>query len=190
MTALGFSLLFLPAPFFAILCAYLLLNAAYTLRLRQLFLVDVLTIGAGFVLRVLGGSEAIGVPLSSWLAIAVFSLALLLGFAKRNAEICCMEHAESHRKVLAGYDPALLRSLILLFGATALGVYAAYAVIVVPGHFFFMTVPFVLFGLLQFLPLARKGGNPDEILRTPAFVANFILWLLVVLITLYLPGSS
>ena len=62
--ALAISLLTSPAVCLLV-CCYILLNIAYSLWLKHLALLDVMLISCGFILRILGGTEAITVPARS-----------------------------------------------------------------------------------------------------------------------------
>jgi 4-hydroxybenzoate polyprenyltransferase len=176
----------LPIRFAFIILGYFLLNILYSLYLKQLFIIDVLTIGAFFILRVLGGAVAVNVQLSSWLFVATFILALLLGFSKRSSELSSVGNAINHRKVLAQYDAVILRTFVIISATVALIVYLIYAIIVEKNQDFLLTTPFVLYGILLFLSSSlHKGSDPDEIFRDRAFVVNLILWGCVVVTTLY-----
>ncbi|MCX6825863.1 MAG: UbiA family prenyltransferase, partial [candidate division Zixibacteria bacterium] len=86
--------------------SYLILNIFYTLRLKNIVIIDVMTIAAGFVLRALAGAVAIRVEFSGWLLIATFVLALFLGLGKRRHELTLLQaDAIAHRKILANYSP-------------------------------------------------------------------------------------
>jgi len=177
---------FLPITFAFIILGYFLLNILYSLYLKHLFIIDVLTIGAFFILRVLGGAVAVKVQLSSWLFVATFILALLLGFSKRSSELSSMENAINHRKVLVQYDLVILRTFVIISATVALIVYLIYAIIVIKNQDFLLSTPFVLYGILLFLSSSlHKGSDPDDIFKDHAFVANLILWVCVVVTTLY-----
>ena len=62
--ALAFSI---REAFFSVLLAYLLLTAAYSFLLKKVVILDVIIIATGFVLRAVGGTVAIQVPISPWL---------------------------------------------------------------------------------------------------------------------------
>jgi len=64
--------------------AYFLMNLAYSFKLKEIVLLDVFVIAAGFMLRVLGGAYAIGVQVSSWIVLCSMFISLFLGFAKRG----------------------------------------------------------------------------------------------------------
>lgn len=177
---------FLPPSFWAVILGYIILNIAYTHYLKHIFIIDVFVIGFGFILRVLGGAAVVNVMLSEWLFIATFLLAIILGFSKRNAEISHAEDPAEHRSVLALYDPMILRSFIIFATTSVLVVYFIYSIIVVQIPAFVVTIPFVLYGALRFLSLSLvKGLDPDDMFKDRAFVANFVLWIIIVLVALY-----
>ncbi|MCC6146876.1 MAG: UbiA family prenyltransferase, partial [Anaerolineaceae bacterium] len=105
--AVTFPLAYLLSPSFALICTvYFLIILAYTLWLKHVPLVDVIIIAAGFVLRVAAGVSLIQVQrFSPWLYVVTTLLALYIGFGKRRAEMTLLlEKAESHRRVLDGYN--------------------------------------------------------------------------------------
>ena len=175
----------LPFVVSIIILGYFILNLMYSFYLKHLFIIDVMVIGISFILRVLAGSESVDVHLSSWLFIATFVLALLLGFSKRSNELN-LNDASSHRKVLMKYDPVILRSFILISAITALIVYLIYTIIVIDEQYFILTTPFVFYGLFLFLSFTIHDGiDPDNIFKNVAFDLNLILWMIVVVFSLY-----
>lgn len=74
--------------FIILLGTYFVMNIAYSFRLRNVLLLDVFIIAAGFMLRVVGGAYAIGVAVSSWLVLCSLFISLFLGFAKRRGNSC------------------------------------------------------------------------------------------------------
>jgi len=89
--------------------AFLALQAAYTLALKEVVLVDVMAIGALFVVRAAAGANAVRVPISPWLLLCTALLALFLGLAKRRGELVLVgADATPGRPVLAGYSLELV----------------------------------------------------------------------------------
>ena len=81
-----------------VLLIYIAINIWYSYQLKGVVILDVMTISAGFVLRVIGGAVLINVPTSEWLIICTILLSLFLGFSKRRHEILILEnHANTHR---------------------------------------------------------------------------------------------
>ncbi|WP_412740521.1 UbiA prenyltransferase family protein [Krasilnikovia sp. MM14-A1259] len=92
---------------------YLVLNVAYSCGLKNVPLLDVLIVSCGFVLRAVAGCVVLGISLSGWLALAVFTGSLLLSLGKRRHEMI-QASAEGHRPALGAYSIQLLDHLILL----------------------------------------------------------------------------
>jgi len=174
--------------FWSILGSYLALTTLYSVTLKNLVFVDVLVVAAGFVLRVVGGAAAIPVPVSRWILLCAFLLALYLALGKRRAELVLLgDAAGSHRQVLGHYSLALVdQAISVVLGATvvsySLYTVAADTVAKVGSEGLMATVPVVLYGLLRYLYLLHNssGGSPGRALLTdrPLLVC-VALWLLV-----------
>jgi 4-hydroxybenzoate polyprenyltransferase len=152
----------------AIIAAYLLLNAGYTLGLKHVVLLDVFIIAAGFMLRILAGTLGVGIAPSHWLLLCGLMVTLFLGFAKRRAELMALEgDASGHRQVLDDYDPVLLDKLIGVCAAATIVSYSLYTVSAETqalhgGDRLVATVPFVVYGMFRYLyRLHRQAGGGD-----------------------------
>lgn len=196
LIVLGISVSYLLQPYFAlVLLIYLILNVWYSYQLKTFVILDVMTISAGFVLRVVGGAIIIGVPTSEWLIICTILLSLFLGFSKRRHELLILEqHANTHRPVLQHYSPYFLDQMIGIVTATTVMSYALYTISDETIHKFgtknlIYTVPFVLYGIFRYLYLVHKkegGGNPTKIMVTdPPLIVNVILWIVIAIIIIY-----
>ena len=183
------------APFFNTLVAYLLLQTAYTFYLKQQVILDIFSIAAGFVLRVVAGGLAIGVQLSPWLFICTTLLSLFLAMAKRRHELVLLrEDATEHRQILKEYSPYLLDQMMGVVTATTVMSYALYTIseeTIAKFHTsnLIFTLPFVLYGIFRYLYLVHQkveGGRPEEILLTDRPLLLTVLgWTVTVLIVLY-----
>ncbi len=166
---------------------YLALNIAYSFLLKNIVIIDVMSIAAGFVLRALAGAIAIQVAFSNWLLITTFVLALFLGLGKRRHEIMFLESdASSHRKILDKYSPYLLDQLIGVVTASTVITYLFYTLSAeVRGKlhtdYLYVTIPFVIYGIFRYLYLVHKeemGGSPTRLLLTDRpLLADVLLWL-------------
>lgn len=184
LAALAFAL-HTGRDFTVVIGIYILLNLAYSFRLKHLVLLDVMAIAAGFILRILGGGFAVGVPVSRWLFLTTFTLALFLGFCKRRNELLLIEGTGGQRPVLGQYSERFLDQLILISATLAVVCYALYTidaeVVVRLGtpHLLY-TLPFVLYGLFRYLFLIYKkaaSGDPAEmLLRDPGLLITILLW--------------
>jgi 4-hydroxybenzoate polyprenyltransferase len=177
------------------LALYAFLNILYSLRLKDVVILDVMTISAGFVLRVVSGALLIQVGASEWLIICTVLLSLFLGFSKRRHEITVLEsHANEHREVLQHYSPYFLDQMIGIVTASTVMSYALYTISEETVKKFgtdhlIYTVPFVLYGIFRYLYLVHKkveGGNPTKLALTDRpLLANMLLWIVAVSFIIY-----
>lgn len=177
--------------------SYLALLALYSVSLKHVVILDVLTLAAGFVLRAYGGAVAIDVVFSHWLLLLTLLLALFLGPSKRRAELVALaDDARGHRPSLAEYSPYLLDQMIGVVTASTLLAYAFYTISPETVQKFhtdhlLLTVPFPLYGIFRYLYLVhqREGGaNPSDMLLTdkPLLIC-VALWGAAVIAILYTP---
>ncbi|HTK82070.1 MAG TPA: decaprenyl-phosphate phosphoribosyltransferase [Bacteroidota bacterium] len=186
---------FLTISFGITVLLYAVLNVLYSLKLKDVVILDVMTISAGFVLRVIGGALLINVPTSEWLIICTILLSLFLGFSKRRHEIMVLEgDANSHRAVLEHYSLYFLDQMIGIVTASTVMSYALYTISEETVRKFgtahlIYTVPFVLYGIFRYLYLVHKkeeGGNPTKLALTDRpLLINIILWIIVASYIIY-----
>jgi 4-hydroxybenzoate polyprenyltransferase len=173
----------------AVLGAYILLVVLYSAVLKRVIFVDVLVLAAGFVLRVVGGAVAIDVPVSRWLLLCAYLLALYLALGKRRSELALLgDDAGTHREVLGHYTLELVDQVIsVVLGATVLA-YTLYTVAPdtvakVGSEGLMTTVPVVLYGLFRYLYLLHRhdlGGSPTRVLVTDRpLLITVVVWLAV-----------
>ncbi len=182
-------------PFALTALAYVCIQVAYSLRLKQVVLVDVFCIAAGFVLRAVAGAEAIEVEISSWLLICTILLALFLALAKRRQELVALaDGASAHRAILGEYSPTLLDQLMAVTTAATVVTYALYTMAPETVARFHttnlkFTVPVVIFGIFRYLYLVHRrngGGSPERILlEDRPMLATILLYLVLVLGIIY-----
>jgi 4-hydroxybenzoate polyprenyltransferase len=169
-----------------IVLAYLLMSFAYSAGLKRVFLVDVLLVAFGFVLRAAAGAAVLGVEISPWLLCCSFLLALFLALAKRRAELALLgDDAPGHRAALQQYTVAQVdRWLTALVGATIVS-YAIYTQSPrTVEHFgttnLLYTLPFVVYALFRYQHLVARdgsGGDPGILLvRHPGLVVALVGW--------------
>lgn len=185
----------LSVRFFAFLMVYLAVNLLYSLFLKDLVILDVMLIAAGFVLRVMAGSAVISVLTSHWLILCTGLIALFLGFSKRRHELVLQENqAGNSRKVLGHYSPYFLDQMIAVVTASTVMSYALYTVSPETVQKFgtgnlIYTIPFVLYGIFRYLYLVHrkeKGGNPTRVMLTDGpIITTVVLWCLAVIWVLY-----
>ncbi|MDO8142441.1 MAG: decaprenyl-phosphate phosphoribosyltransferase [Candidatus Brocadiales bacterium] len=181
--------------FGVIVLAYFLLNIGYSIYLKNIVIIDVVSIAAGFVFRVLGGAVIISVIASHWLILCTILLSLFLGFSKRRHELLLLEDsAPSHRSVLEHYSPYFLDQMIAVVTASTLISYALYTmskdtIEKLGTSKLIYTIPFVLYGIFRYLYLVHQkeeGGSPTEIMFTDKpMIINICLWVISSVIFIY-----
>ena len=151
------------------------LMVAYSYRLKQLVIIDVFAIAAGFVLRAAGGAVAIEVPISPWLYVCTMLLALFLGFGKRRHELSTLQAAAVHHRAnLDSYSIPLLDQIIAVVASATVMTYSLYtfdAATVPENHAMMLTIPFVVYAIFRYLFLMYRkdqGGSPEVLLVTDA----------------------
>ena len=192
----GFALSATLGPqFVGVALSYVLLQLLYTMWLKNVVILDVFGIAAGFVLRVVAGAEAVIVPISNWLYLCTLFLSLLLALAKRRAELTLLGgEAVHHRQILAQYTGPMVDQLVSMLSACTVLAYALYTVSPETvqrfgsDHLKF-TVPFVLFGLFRYIYLVHHegaGGEPERVLLfDPPMQLNLLGYLATVAWVLY-----
>ena len=199
LAGLGLSLLLGPSFALAALL-YLLLNVAYSFRLKRIVILDVLAISLGFVLRAVAGALAISVQFSDWLIVCTLLLALFLALSKRRHELTSLNDAASdHRPILAEYSPYLLDQMISVVTASCLMAYAFYTMAPETVEKYrtdrlAWTIPFVLYGIFRYLYLVHQkdqGGSPTDLLLTDRpLLVDVGLWALGVVVIVYSAGGA
>ena len=180
---------FLSFKSFIVLTIYILLNFAYSLKLKQIALLDVTIIASGFVLRIFTGSFAYEVPLTIWIVIMTFLIALFLALAKRRDDVLILNKSgKKTRKSIDGYNLKLIDGIMIMMSAVVI---VAYLQITITEDFMlkfesenlYLTGLFVIFGIMRYLQITiveEKSGSPTEIIYTDKILQiNIILWMLM-----------
>ena len=194
MVAIGVAF-WLSVPFGIVGATYLVMLVLYSIWLKHLVILDVLTLAMGFVLRAWGGAVAVDVGMSHWLLLLTLLGALFLALSKRRAELVSLaDDARHHRPTLAEYSPHLLDQMISVVTASTLLAYALYTIDAETVARFgtdrlLWTLPFPLYGIFRYLYLVHQrdgGGNPSEILLSDSpILACVALWGAAVVIVIY-----
>ena len=198
--------------FFILAIIFIVLQYLYTLFLKHISVIDILTITAAYFIRVYAGEAATGYHISIWLALAALSLALFLAIGKRRAELTLMQGyvgvvPKDTRESLTHYSEKLLDTYTAMFANSTFISYVFYTFLTRPenrGLFFrnytdftvdlperkwmMVTIPFVLFGIMRYMQLIYegKGESPEKILTSDLpLLTTVILWVGSVLVVVY-----
>ena len=187
ISSLGVSLALLGGGVAMLLAAYLLLNIGYSVFLKHIAIVDVTCIAVGFVLRVLVGGRAAGVPVSHWIVIMTFLLALLLALGKRRDDLLLAACGHNSRKSLGGYSLEFVSQSMGIMTSVVIVAYLLYCVSPEVAerhrtHNLYLTAGWVVLGLLRYLQAALvegRSGSPSIVLLKDHFLQAIIAgWVL------------
>jgi 4-hydroxybenzoate polyprenyltransferase len=142
---------------------YIVNSQLYNAYLRKWAIVDVVTIGIGFILRAISGAILIQAPFTSWLIIGVFFFALVLGFGKRKNELQYLdEDAVSHKPVFKQYTSEILDHGITMSATWFVFFYTMYCYNVFGDNFddqpVLLTVPIMAGLILRYVYLIHIGS--------------------------------
>ncbi|MDR2584035.1 MAG: decaprenyl-phosphate phosphoribosyltransferase [Fibromonadaceae bacterium] len=175
---------------------YYVMNLAYSVRLKEYAIVDVIIISIGFVLRVWIGGITSNIWLSEWIIIMTFLLSLFLAFAKRRDDVILYENTGTFpRKNTRKYNLEFMNQVITFVAAITVIAYIMYTLSpdVIERfhskHIYFTSV-FVLMGIIRYLQLTivyLKNGDPTKILLNDRFIQCCIVgWVGLFVIFIYL----
>jgi 4-hydroxybenzoate polyprenyltransferase len=169
--------------FLVLLTAYVVVSTAYSTLLKEIVLVDIFCISAGFLLRLQAGGAAFNVAISEWLFLSVFLLSVFLSTGKRLAEKQHLgDAAQHHRKALTAYPKGFLEGAMYMTGGSVLVTYTMY-VITRHSSLLLYSVPLCCFGLLRYILRVQtgKGGDPTESLTrdVPLLIVG-VVWVCLV----------
>ena len=192
----GFSLAWwIRDKFLFVLSIYFLINLAYSLGLKAIPILDLMLLAAGFVLRIKGGSVIAYVPLSEWIVIMVFLLAVFMAIGKRRDDVLLkLSSGVDMRKSVKGYNLELLNTLLALVCAVIIVAYLMYTMS--PATLAYMgtkrlyyTTVFVLAGIMRYLQIIyvqADSGSPTKILYKDRFIqVTLLLWIASYILILY-----
>jgi len=173
---------------------YFGLNIMYSLRLKNIAILDVASISLGFVLRVLAGGFSVGVYVSHWMIIMVFLLTISIAFAKRRDDLVIDIDKGQLRKSFSGYNLAFLDIATTVSMTITLVAYILYSVsgeVIqrIGSDKLYISSFFVFLGIMRYLQIMiidRKSGSPIEVLWKDRFLQIVvILWVLVISLIIY-----
>ncbi len=185
--------------FLFIVSIYYFLNLSYSFGLKNMSIVDILIVSAGFVLRVKGGAILADVVATEWLVIMIFLLALFMSIAKRRDDILLkVATGTDMRRSMKGYNLDYLNTLLSLICAVIIVSYINYTVSEPTfekfGHRLYYTSLFVIAGIMRYLQITfiqNKAGSPTEILFRDRFIqVTLVLWIASFFVILYLRDST
>ena len=182
--------------FLFVLAIYFFINLAYSLGLKSIAILDIIILAMGFVLRIKGGSVISYVPLSEWIVIMVFLLAVFMAIGKRRDDVLLkLSSGTDMRRSIKGYNLELLNTLLALVCAVIVVAYLMYTMspdtIKKQGTSrLYYTCIFVLAGIMRYLSIiyvSADSGSPTKILYKDRFIqVTLLLWIASYILLLYM----
>ncbi len=176
-----------------VLAFYLCMNLLYTFYLKHVAIVDVCLVSLGFVLRILVGGYATGIPISQWAILLTFILALVLALGKRRGELINAQVSGRTRRALDGYNVQFADIALSISVTLAIVSYLMFTV--TPevqrkfGSRIFYTVIFVVFALLRYLQqtlVYNRTESPTRVIYKDRYIqATVVLWILSFFLLIY-----
>lgn len=174
-------LLYFFPKFIGISLIYILLNIAYSYSLKNIFLIDILSLSLNYLIRVYAGCVALDVHLSYWMAITIFSGALTISSIKRERELFL--YGYKAREVLKYYSSKILRIITILTSILTGSFYGLY--VIYTSEKMFLTIPLVAYGIFRFAHRSKSKDFTDspveEILKDKQNYLIIFFWLIIVI---------
>lgn len=206
---------FISPGFFVITIIYFILHLSYSAFLKHIEIVDILTLAAGYMLRVFAGEFVTDSHISAWLTLTVISLSLFLAIGKRRSELTLLsQHSTaqaviSTRKTLSHYSEKLLDVYLSIFATSTFLSYALFTFFENPAGLQFATnlipadilgtylqrkwlmvtiIP-VAYGIMRYLQRIyekHEGESPERVLFSDRpLLASVIVWSILVILLTY-----
>ncbi|MBU4349092.1 decaprenyl-phosphate phosphoribosyltransferase [bacterium] len=179
-----------------VILVYIFVNIFYSIKIKNVVILDVMFIALGFILRMIAGATAIGVSFSNWILLTTFCISLFLGFGKRRGEILLTNNNTQNnaRFVLKLYSMQFLDYMIMSSVTLTIISYALYTIdSKVIKRFgtdkLIYTVPLVIYGIFRYLYVIYRNdsdGDPTEVvLKDKSIISVVLLWILLVIGLIY-----
>lgn len=200
------SMMYFNNEFILLVIGFVVLNVLYSFWLKNVVLLDVFSIAAGFSIRVLAGAFVIQVPISSWLLLTTMFISLFLGVMKRRAELMLLsenvrqnsiateQSSTQSRKVLTQYSLNFADQMATVAAAGVIICYALYSVAprtisIFQTERLIYTTPFVVFGIFRFMYLeymSGKGENTTRLIATDLYmILDVFVYIIATIVIIY-----
>jgi decaprenyl-phosphate phosphoribosyltransferase len=157
----------------AVVGTYIVITIAYTLHLKHVPVVDVVTVAAGFVLRAAAGAVAVDVPMSNWFVLCITFGSLFIVVGKRYAELDELGDDAGTRATLEVYSLDYLRMILAVSLAGVLISYCVWAFETAADSgsdwpLYELSIVPMLMALMRYLLVLEQGGGsaPEEVFTT------------------------
>ena len=180
--------------FLGILIFYFLMNLAYSFRLKQIAILDIVLVSMGFLLRVVAGGILADVEVSKWLFLMTFLLSMILALAKRRDEFIVLQKKGSPRQSIRGYN---LNFIDISLGFLATVTFVCYIMYTISddvvqrfgSDYIYASSFFVLIGLMRYFQLSfvyKLSGSPTKVFYTDKTIKlTIVAWVVFFVVVIY-----
>ena len=177
----------------AVVATYIVITIAYTLRLKHVPVVDLVTVASGFVLRAAAGAVAVDVPLSRWFVLCITFGSLFSVVGKRYADLNEVGNEVGTRSTLETYTVGYLRILLSMSLAGVLISYCVWAFETSGAAdsawpLYELSIVPMLMALMRYLLVLEEGGGaaPEEVFSSDRLLQLLgLCWVIVYGLAVY-----
>ena len=176
-------------------CFYVLMNILYSMRLKEVPIIDFIIVSIGFVIRLYIGGIVAEVELSEWIVLMVFLLSLLIAISKRRDDLIILEETKKlNRDVIKKYSINYLDNILSIVSSILLVSYLMYVTNddienMYDSNLIYLTFIFVLSGVFRYSQLSivyKIAGSPIKIFYSDYFMQIILfLWVISFFIIIY-----
>lgn len=178
----------LSVKFLAFVVLLFLVAMLYTFHLRNVAFADILTISVNFVIRTVSGIFIVKVPISYWVILCIFFMAMFLVSMKRSSEIN-LSQIGRYRPNFSKADKEVLNFLATISIACVFIFFSVYSILFERPALLLSIPPALYIAILFFHNLyasPEKVRNPEKFIFDKKTLPVFLLWLIILVTTFYL----
>lgn len=167
-----------------LLIIYLLLNILYSIKLKNIPIVDITILAIGFIIRVVYGSVILSIEISNWLYLTILSLSFYMGMGKRRNEFIKQGKKDETREVLKQYSENFLNENMYMFLALSIVFYSLWTLEMNTNlKNIIYTIPIVIIITLKYsLDIEKESdGDPVDVLLGDRILIILLVALAVIL---------
>lgn len=205
---------FISFGFFLVSIIFFLLHILYSAYLKNIEIIDILTLAGGYILRVYAGEAITGYHISAWLLLTTIALSLFLAIGKRRSELTLLSGASAQqilttRKTLSHYTEKLLDVYLSIFATSSFTFYSLFTFLESPNgrqfstnlipadilgtylqkKWLMITILPVVYGLMRYLQRIyekHEGESPERVLFSDrALLMAVVVWGLLLVLVIY-----
>lgn len=172
---------------YLLILTYILLNICYSLKLKNIPIIDITVLAIGYLLRIMYGASIIYVPVSNWLYLTILSASFYMAMGKRRNEISEITTKKTTREVLKYYNTNFLDKNMYMCLGLAIVFYSLWCMDIckqMNNRINIMyTIPIIIILSMKYsLNIEKDGsGDPVEVILKDKTIIFLLLILAVML---------